>query len=135
MDQKQRIGTSDKLTLVPGVISDPLDLAKSMISFLILPIPTVEYGSIFLNSQSYENLIWYVLYILFCFWVVGYRTEKSIHNLIKSSLILFSVTFVLISGLTEVNLGTAIRHRSVLLIIILLSLTQMGQSRRFYLKR
>jgi peptidoglycan/LPS O-acetylase OafA/YrhL len=85
-----------------------------------VPAPFVDNGSFFLNAQSYESFVWYSYYLIFMLLLVGLIRGKFIRNLVTISSTLFSLGFVLLSTLVEVNDGTSVRHRAVFLIGILI---------------
>jgi len=86
---------------------------------LLIPFIFIDNGSLFLNIQSIETPVWLFVYGLF--FVGLYQLTRRRHEFDYAVLIaaLFALEFVAISALTEVNVGTALRHRSLLLIPIL----------------
>jgi hypothetical protein len=99
----------------PGLARNPLSTAKAAMNFLFIPAPFVDNGSFFLNIQSYESFFWYAIYFLFLFLII--RLLQGRYSLTLSSIAatFFCLGFVLLSALSEINDGTAVRHRSVLL--------------------
>ena len=109
---------SSGLIFPKGSISSPLSIIRSAIFFLVLPAPYTDNGSLIMNLLAYESVIWYLLYFTFLiFFVTRFRT----HNLSCEQLqtFLFSFIFIVGSGLVETNLGTSLRHRSVLGLVLL----------------
>jgi hypothetical protein len=108
-----------KLTLRQAGLTKPLQVLESSAKFLLIPFIFIDNGSLFLNIQSIETPIWLFIYGLFfvgLYQVARRRREFDYAVMIAT---LFSLEFVAISALTEINVGTALRHRSLLLIPIL----------------
>jgi 4-hydroxybenzoate polyprenyltransferase len=100
-------------------ITKPLRVLESSAKFLLVPFIFIDNGSLFLNIQSVETPIWLFIYGLFfvsLYQVARRRREFDYAVMIAT---LFALEFVAISALTEINVGTALRHRSLLLIPIL----------------
>jgi hypothetical protein len=99
-------------------IKKPLQVLESSAKFLLIPFIFIENGSLFLNIQSIETPIWLFIYGLF--FVGLYQLARRRRDLDYAVMIatLFALEFVAISALTEINVGTALRHRSLLLIPI-----------------
>ncbi|CAB4988429.1 MAG: hypothetical protein F2951_07185 [Actinobacteria bacterium] len=110
---------TDRLSLQPGHIRQPLTLIASSARFLFLPSPFIDNGSKFQNIGSFEEFIWWGLYILLGFMIFKLiRSRRKVDDLfIWAST--FSIFFIIFSAVTEINVGTALRHRSILLIPIL----------------
>ena len=87
--------------------------------YLFLPSPFINNDSRFLNIAALESPFWWFLYLM-----VGatlfkrIRSREKIDDLATWALG-FMVFFVGFSALIESNVGTLLRHRSVLLIPIL----------------
>jgi len=98
---------------------DPLSIVKSSAHFLFVPIPLIDNGSLFLNVQSYESPIWYLFYVLLLivvFRLIRGSIKPDFTTIVSTA---FTLIFILASSLIEVNDGTSVRHRAVLLISIL----------------
>ena len=108
-----------RLTLRPGHLRQPLTLISSSARFLFLPSPFIDNGSKFQNIGSFEEIIWWGLYIFLGFMIFRLiRSGRKIDDLfIWASA--FSIFFISFSAITEINVGTALRHRSILLIPML----------------
>ena len=106
----------------PGSLRDPLSLLVGAYNFLLVPTPFVDNGSFFLNVQSYESFLWYFYYLILIFLVIGLIRRRYLLNLVTLSTTLFSLSFIAMSALIEINSGTSVRHRAVLLIAILVML-------------
>jgi hypothetical protein len=108
-----------KLSLQQAGLKKPLQVLESSAKFLLVPFIFIDNGSLFLNIQSAETPIWLFIYGLF--FVGLYQIIRRRHELDYAVMMatLFAFEFVAISALTEINVGTALRHRSLLLIPIL----------------
>jgi hypothetical protein len=108
-----------KLSLQQAGLTKPLQVLESSLKFLLIPFIFMDNGSLFLNIQSIETPIWLFIYGLFfvgLYQLIRRRREFDYAVMIAT---LFALEFVAISALTEINVGTALRHRSLLLIPIL----------------
>jgi len=116
---KSVIENQKKLSLQQAGLKKPLQVLKSSAKFLLIPFIFIDNGSLFLNIQSIETPIWLFIYGLF---FVGFfqlvRRQREFDYAVMVAT-LFALEFVAISALTEINVGTALRHRSLLLIPIL----------------
>jgi hypothetical protein len=116
---KSVVENQEKLSLQQAGIKKPLQVLKSSAMFLLIPFIFVDNGSLFLNIQSIETPVWLFIYGLFfvgLYQVVRRGREFDYAVMIAT---LFTLEFVAISALTEVNVGTALRHRSLLLLPVL----------------
>lgn len=113
------IESREKLTITPASLSDPASLFLGIAGFVLKPFPFFDNGSFFINALSYESFFWYPIYGLLA--TLIYRTVrgKNEWDLSSTTAILFIVGFLIQSALLEINVGTAYRHRSILLIGIL----------------
>ena len=116
---KSVVENQKKLSLQQAGLKKPLQVLESSAKFLLVPFIFMDNGSLFLNIQSMETPIWLFIYGLF--FVGLYHIIRRRHELDYAVMIatLFAFEFVAISALTEINVGTALRHRSLLLIPIL----------------
>ena len=116
---KSVIENQKKLSLQQAGLKKPLQVLESSARFLLVPFIFMDNGSLFLNIQSIETPIWLFIYGLF--FVGLYQIIRRRHELDYAVMMatLFAFEFVAISALTEINVGTALRHRSLLLIPIL----------------
>ena len=116
---KSVVANQKKLSLQQAGIKKPLQVLESSVKFLLIPFIFVDNGSLFLNIQSIETPVWLFIYALFfvgLFLILRGRREFDYAVMVAT---LFALEFVAISALTEINVGTALRHRSLLLIPIL----------------
>jgi hypothetical protein len=112
-----------------ATLRDPISIVKGALNFLFVPTPFMDNGSFFLNAQSYESFAWYFYYILLLLMILGLlrgRYELSLQSLTATY---FSLGFIIQSALEETNDGTSVRHRSILLIGILIMLTTIRQKK------
>ena len=116
---KSVIENQKKLSLQQAGLTKPLQVLESSAKFLLIPFIFIDNGSLFLNIQSIETPIWLFVYGLFfvgLYQLIRRRREFDYAVMMAK---LFALEFVVISALTEINVGTALRHRSLLLIPIL----------------
>jgi hypothetical protein len=111
-----------QLQIQPASLRDPFSLLVGAYNFLFVPTPFVDNGSFFLNAQSYESFAWYFYYVILVLLLIGLIRRRYVLNLVTLSTTLFSLGFIAMSALTEINDGTSVRHRAVLLIAILVML-------------
>jgi hypothetical protein len=116
---KSVVENQKRLSLQQAGIKKPLQVLESSSKFLLVPFIFNDNGSLFLNVLSIEMPIWLITYALF--FVGLYQLARHRHEFDYSVMIatLFALEFVALSALIEVNVGTALRHRSLLLIPIL----------------
>jgi hypothetical protein len=116
---KSVIENQKQLSLQQAGLTKPLQVLESSAKFLLIPFIFIDNGSLFLNIQSIETPIWLFIYGLFfvgLYQVIRRRREFDYAVMMAT---IFALEFVAISALTEINVGTALRHRSLLLIPIL----------------
>ena len=111
-----------QLQTQPASLRDPLSMLVGVYNFLFVPTPFVDNGSFFLNAQSYESFAWYFYYLILFILLVGLIRRRYALTLVSLSSTLFSLGFIAMSALIEINDGTSVRHRAVLLIGILVML-------------
>ncbi len=96
-----------------------LNLPVGLFSFLLFPLSILDAGIFGLLGVA-ELIFWIPLYFLLVVQVTRVRHSISLNPLLLACLS-FILLFVTFSALTEVNFGTALRHRSVLLVPIVLA--------------
>lgn len=99
-------------------LRDPVSIVVRAGGFLFTPFPFIDNGSLFLDISSLEAPFWWFMYITFGI-AVWRRFKRKEFDELAIFIISFIVLFTVFSALTEVNVGTMIRHRSVLLIPVL----------------
>jgi hypothetical protein len=115
---KSVLENQKRRSLQQANLGSPAQILESSVKFLLVPFLFFDNGSFFLNIQSFETPLWLFIYGLFLvslYQVIRNRRELD-HEVIIA--ILFVLGFVVLSALIEINVGTAIRHRSLLLIPI-----------------
>jgi hypothetical protein len=99
-----------------GEIRNPLSLPIGLFYFLLSPIPGMNNGSLIANVAGLEIVFWLVLYLAFS---IGLWRRRSF-GVRLDSVSIFAITwvilFVVFSSLTEINVGTMVRHRAMLVI-------------------
>jgi hypothetical protein len=116
---KEVVRNQKQLSLQQAGLKKPGQVLKSTAKFLLVPFIFIDNGSLFLNIQSIETPLWLFIYVLFflgLYQLVRHRWEID-YAVAMATLFVFE--FLVISALTEINVGTALRHRSLLLIPIL----------------
>ena len=116
---KSVVENQKQLALQQAGLKKPLQVLESSAKFLLVPFIFMDNGSLFLNIQSIETPIWLFIYGLFFvgLYQIARRHREFDYAVMMATL--FAFEFVAISALTEINVGTALRHRSLLLIPIL----------------
>jgi hypothetical protein len=104
-----------------GSLTNVSELLLAVVKFLVLPIPFADNGTYFVNLQSIESPILYSLYFVLLWFVIAVLRRKPEKTHLFFGLCCFAVLFMIQSALVEINLGTLVRHRSILILIILLA--------------
>jgi hypothetical protein len=116
---KSIIENKKDLSLQQANLKNPKQVFTSGVKFLSTPFLFVDNGSLFLNIQALETPVWFFMYGLFGFSLYQlFRRRREIDYATVLGTF-FLLGFVALSALTEINVGTALRHRSILLIPIL----------------
>jgi len=108
--------------LKPGTLQDPLSIIKAAFIFLFGPLPFLGNPGLAVSISSFESPFWWLLYFSFFFVLIKARKTEFFKDGPLVVSLIFIVGFVLFSALIQVNLGTAFRHRSVILIPIIYSI-------------
>ena len=116
---KSVVENQKQLSLQQAGLKKPLQVLESSAKFLLVPFIFMDNGSLFLNIQSIETPIWLFIYGIFFFGLYQIVRRRREFDYAVMMATLFAFEFVAISALTEINVGTALRHRSLLLIPIL----------------
>ncbi|WP_190279136.1 hypothetical protein [Candidatus Planktophila vernalis] len=104
-----------------GSLTNVSQLVLAVIKFLVLPIPFANNGSYFMNLQSIESPLLYLAYFILFWYLLIVTRKKPRKPQLFFGLCLFAVLFTVQSALIEINLGTLVRHRSILILIIVLA--------------
>ncbi len=118
------------LDFAPASIKKPFSVLIGISRFLFTPFLFSPTSSLFLNYISIELFIFYFFYI--SFYLNIKRSAKYFGYFEFSSLyfLIFILQFLIFSSLTEINLGTLCRHRSVLFFSIFLFVTSVDLSKK-----
>jgi hypothetical protein len=96
---------------------------------LFLPLPFIDNGSFFLNLQSIESPLLYFLYLLVLASLLRNAKKITSEHQILLGLLLFVSFFIAQSALLEINLGTLVRHRSILVLCLVLIYFEISEKR------
>ena len=129
LSSTELFANATKLQTEPASLRDPRSLLEGTYNFLFVPTPFLDNGSFFLNAQSYESFAWYFYYLILICLIAGLIRRRYALNLVTLSSSLFSIGFIAMSALVEINDGTSVRHRAVLLIGILIMLANFQQKK------
>ena len=102
--------------LKPGKIHDPLSVVRPSFLFMFGPIPLLDQGGFALNTVALESPLWWILYGGVLYRLIRYRKNGYLRDPVFMLASTYFLSLVAISALVEVNLGTSFRHRSILLI-------------------
>lgn len=110
---------ASRMNVTRAHLRDPASVVIRAGGFIFTPFPLIDNGSLFLDISAFEAPFWWFMYITFgiAVWRRFKRKELDELALFAAS---FIGMFVVFSALTENNVGTMIRHRSVILIPVLL---------------
>ena len=111
-----------KLTTCSQSLTDLIGLSCAITAFLMKPVPFQYPDQVFYQILSIESLVIYIIYgfyLVNLLMLVGRKVLRKPEVLCTN---IFILLFVVQSALIEDNLGTAHRHKSVLLIVIALNL-------------
>ena len=122
------VSSKERLSAQPASLRNPISIFRGVFSFLFVPIPFFDNGSLFLNIQAYESFVWMLIYLLYLNVLWGLIKGRFELTLVPLAAVLFVMGFVLLSSLIEINVGTAVRHRSVLLVATLIAVAAVRKS-------
>ena len=101
--------------LDPGKLNNPLSILKSALFFVFGPIPLIGDSGLAVSIASIESPIWWLCFGLMVTRIFKVRRQMTFRDSQFTISLIFMGGFILFSALTQVNLGTAFRHRSVLI--------------------
>lgn len=104
-----------------------LNLPIGLLGFLLFPFSILDSG-LFGLLGLFEAILWLPLYALFGTQIWRSRKEIRQNPILAASLSFISI-FVVFSALSEVNFGTSLRHRSVLLAPMVLAALSIWRNR------
>ena len=135
LNSQQAIEDQRALSLVSASITKPFSLITASFKFLIYPNPVRNNGSFILDLLAFEILLWLVIYFyLGCYLFKRFSREQKLIQLGSSVLVFSVLLFIAMSALMEVNVGTALRHRSIVAIMALL-LSSLGSPRNWIFRK
>lgn len=135
LNSQQAIEDQRALSLVSASITKPFSLITASFKFLIYPNPVRNNGSFILDLLAFEILLWLVIYFyLGCYLFKRFSREQKLIQLGSSVLVFSVLLFIAMSALMEVNVGTALRHRSIVAIMALL-LSSLGSPRNWMFRK
>jgi hypothetical protein len=95
-------------------------MIKPSLLFLFGPFPFQSGRGISLDIISLESPLWWLLYAAVIYQCTRIRTRKIFHDLVFVFSTIYFFALVAFSSLVEVNLGTSFRHRSIILIPLIM---------------
>jgi hypothetical protein len=113
--------------LTPGQIDKPLSMVWPAFVFLFGPFPLVGDPGMAAAVASFESPLWWLLYIALAFQFFRFRRSKFLQDPTIILSVIFTLGFIAFSALVQVNLGTAFRHRSVLLVPMIYMFLRLRQ--------
>ena len=103
--------------LKPGNLSNLASLIQPSLLFVFGNAPFMQSGdSLFRTIASIESPLWWLFYSLVIFALLSYRKRNWLENPILIYSLVLTFGYIVMSAITEVNFGTAFRHRSILVI-------------------
>jgi hypothetical protein len=101
----------------PGNLSNLASLIQPSLLFVFGNIPFMQSGeSLFRTIASIESPLWWLFYSLVIFALLSYKKRNWLENPILIYSLVLTFGYIVMSAITEVNFGTAFRHRSILVI-------------------
>jgi hypothetical protein len=95
------------------------------ITFLFRPLPIIDPTSATSQLASAENFIWITMFLLLLFALIQKRGKGIPRDLVPS--MIFAILYVAAAGVYEGNMGTAFRHKSIILWVLLILLAYYQQ--------
>lgn len=108
----------------PDLSLDPGDVFRVVTYVFLAPFPFIDNGSPIRNLLSIEMPLWISFYILFFLLLIGYLKKRFVWDFTPLTIMIFLLIYASTLILVGSNLGTTVRHRSVLAIVILILLSQ-----------
>lgn len=100
-----------------------------IIAFLFRPFPFVDIGSTNSNFASAENILWTLIYLSFVISLFRGSNKEIVKRIEFLIPFIFLIMFSSLAALYEGNLGTAFRHKSTILWILIVLIFQLRESR------
>ena len=113
--------------LEPGNFKEPFSILRASLIFLFGPIPFYGEPGVAAAVAALESPIWWMFYAYILFKILKNRNINMLRDQSLLLCVLFMLGFIIFSSLIQVNLGTAFRHRSVLLVPLTFIAVRVGQ--------
>ena len=113
---EKNIYSSDAQIIAPAKINEPFSFLYRSFLFLVEPIPFFTSSDFMFLVASIESPIWWVLYGLTLLRLIQFGLARLLNEPVVLTIVFFLLGFIFLSAITEVNFGTAYRHRSVIMI-------------------
>ena len=113
--------------LRPGSMTEPGTLFLSLSNFVFGPIPFIAESGLTKKIASFESPLWWIFYSTVVLQIFRFREKSLIKEPQLFLASLFFIGFVLLSALVEVNVGTAFRHKSILIVPLAFLYFGLGQ--------
>jgi hypothetical protein len=113
-----------RLDTAEGTFSNPIWLPVDLIVFFISPIPLLSHG-FFAQLLSIESILWFTM---LCWVGLGLFKRRGLRILIDDLQLFCFIAIISISiflSLTEVNTGTLVRHRLMLLPLMAVTISSI----------
>lgn len=127
----KRFGDGESLDsghiLRPGSITEPGTLFLSLSNVLFGPIPFVAESGLTKKIASLESPLWWIFYSTVILQFFRFRKKSLIKEPQLFLVSLFLIGFAAMSALVEVNVGTAFRHKSILIVPLAFLYFGLGQ--------
>ena len=119
---------SNQHVLKPGKIQEPLSLLWPSFKYYFGPVFSFDVN-LFHIFILLESPIWWLLGYLVVLKMILVSRRRDIDSILKSlPVLLYVIIHILVAGLIEVNVGTAARHKSILMMPLLLLLITVNSS-------
>jgi len=129
-DSKSESNEKSPHILKPGSLNSPISIVRASFNFLFGPIPLMTGSGLFLNLISIESPFWWLLGGLLALSIIRAKKRLQVFQNFEALAFGSYLSIVVItSALVEVNLGTSFRHRSLVLIPILILINFFWQLR------
>jgi hypothetical protein len=116
--------------LEPGKISNPISLIIPSLKFLFAPNPINENRGFAAKLASFESPLWWLIYATLTILLIRNPKKQEFAEPSNVLSLIFLAGITIFSSLVEVNLGTAFRHRSVLLIPLIFMICKLLELRK-----
>jgi hypothetical protein len=119
---------SNQHALKPGKIQDPLSLVWPSLKYYFGPVFSFDVNFFHILILLESPIWWLLAYLVVMKMILVFR-RKDVPVILKSlPALLYVFSHILVAGLIEVNVGTAARHKSILMMPLLLVLIIFNSS-------